>query len=121
MACESLKENEEHSLGDACTIGIGPGDTSLGKDAVSVSEDWAAGWDSLEELDAEELEGDNTILDLVIAFRLKGKIPDFANPALIFGIEKACSKGCFTTRAKSLFDTIKFFLAKRTARTALEK
>ena len=39
---------------------MGPGDTSLGKDAVSVSEDWAAGWDSLEELDAEEL--DATIL-----------------------------------------------------------
>ena len=79
-------------MGDACTIGIGPGDTSLGKDAVSVSEDWAAGWNSLEELDAEELEGDDTILDLSIAFRLKGKIPDFANPALIFGIEKPAQK-----------------------------
>ena len=34
---------------------------SLGKDAVLVSEDWAAGWDSLEELDAEELDADDTV------------------------------------------------------------
>ena len=72
-AYESLKENEEHSRGDASTIGIGPGDTSLGKDAVSVSEDWAAGWDSLEELDAEELDADDTIFDSSIALGLKGK------------------------------------------------
>ena len=69
MACESLNENE-CSLGDACTIGIGPGDTSLGKDAVSVSEALAEGWNLL---DTEELEIDaeDIILDLSMALGLK--------------------------------------------------
>ena len=81
-ACESLKENEcpPH---DACTIGIGPGETSLGKDAVSVSEALAKGWNSLdnEELDNEELDTEEIILDLSMALGLKGKMPDLANPA----------------------------------------
>ena len=70
------------------------GDTSLGKDAVSVSEASAEGWNSL---DSEELDTEDIILDLSMALGLKGRMPDFANPALMLGIEKARSKGSLTT------------------------
>ena len=55
-----------------------------------------------EELDAEELDADEIILDLSVALGLKGKIPNFTNPVLMLGIEKARSKGSLTTQAKSL-------------------
>ena len=53
----------------------------------------------------EELDADEIILDLSVALGLKGKIPNFTNPVLMLGIEKARSKGSLTTQAKSFFDT----------------
>lgn len=50
----------------------------------------------------EELDADEIILDLSVALGLKGKIPNFTNPVLMLGIEKARSKGSLTTQAKSL-------------------
>jgi len=59
------------------------------------------------------------ILDFAMASRLRGKIPDFANPALMLGIENACSKGPFRTLENSLLETTKFFLENERLRTAL--
>ena len=47
--------------------------------------------------------------------------PDLRNPTLMLHIEKVCSKGPFTTQAKSHLDTAKFFLEKETNFTALQK
>ena len=44
----------------------------------------------------------------------------FLNPDLMVGIENARSKGALTTRENSLFDTIKKFFVKETARIAFE-
>ena len=63
---------------------------------------------------------DGVILSLGITSGLNGYIPHFLNPDLMVGIENARSKGALTTRENSLFDTIKNFFVKETARIAFE-
>ena len=64
---------------------------------------------------------DGTIFSMGITSGLKGYIPVFRKPALIFGIEKERSNGTLSIRANSRFDTTKFFFVNDRARTALEK
>ncbi len=64
---------------------------------------------------------DGFIFLMAMASGLYGKMPDFENPALIFDIENAFSKGSLTTEANLRLDTTKFFLAKERARTDLKK
>ena len=52
------------------------------------------------------------ILYVAIASGLRGYMPHLAKPALIFGIEKACSNGPFKTLENSLFVTEKFIFVK---------
>ena len=71
-------------------------------------------------VDEEELK-DGKILLWSMALGLKGCMPHFANPALMFDMENAFSKGVLTTRANSRFDTTKSFFANDKAWTALLK
>lgn len=69
--------------------------------------------DAVEEdssVDEEELKDGKTLL-WSMALGLKGCMPHFANPALMFNMENAFSKGFLTTRANSRFDTTKSFFA----------
>ena len=62
---------------------------------------------------------DGFILERSIASGLKGKIPHFLNPDLMFVIEKAFSNGSLTTEANSRLLTTKFRFTKQNARNDL--
>lgn len=64
---------------------------------------------------------DGKILLWSMEFRSNGCIPHFANPAFIFVMENAFSKGVLTTRENSRFDTTKSLFENDKAWTALLK